>query len=103
MVSAGKWGTRPCVGFKEASPQWDAGSRTEPAISVPIETKPTPAANDAPAPADEPPVFHANPHGLRVMPCNELMPDAIRPQSGIVVLANTVEPVSRRSLAGGES
>ena len=103
MVSAGRCGTRPWVGFSDARPQWEAGSRTEPAISVPTETNPAPAATEAPAPADDPPVFQASPQGLRVMPCSELMPDAIRPQSGMVVLAKITAPASRSAIAGGES
>src|SRR6266568_7405342 len=103
MVSAGRCGTRPWVGFSPARPQCAAGRRTEPAISVPTETYPAPAATDAPAPADEPPVFQASPQGLRVMPCSELIPDAIRPQSGMVVFAKITAPASRNAIAGGES
>src|ERR1700756_3824444 len=103
IVSAGRCGTRPWVGFSPASPQCAAGRRTEPAISVPTETYPAPAATEAPAPAEEPPVFQASPQGLRVIPYSELIPEAIKPQSGIVGLAKITAPASRSAIAGGES
>jgi hypothetical protein len=37
-------------------------------MSVPMVTKPAPAAIEAPPPEDEPPVFHFSPQGLRVTP-----------------------------------
>lgn len=65
---AGLCGIMPCVGFSAATPQWLAGSRTEPAMSEPTAIMPMPAAIEAPPPALEPPAFHARPQGLRTMP-----------------------------------
>ena len=57
MVDGAVCGMRPWVGLSATSPQCPAGSRTDPAMSVPTDEKPMPAASDAPAPALEPPVF----------------------------------------------
>ena len=57
----------------------------------------------APAPAEEPPVLNARFHGLRTMPNIEDTPAASSPQSGMVVLAKMVAPVSFSRIAGGES
>src|SRR5437899_1740530 len=102
MVSAGRCGTRPWVGFSDARPHCDDGNLTDPAMSVPTDRKPMPAATEAPAPLEEPPVFQVKPHGLRVTPWSELMPEAIRPQSGMVVLAKIGAPLSMSASAGGD-
>src|SRR6266571_3871767 len=48
-------GTRPKVVFKPAMPQQAAGTRTEPAVSVPKATSAVPSATATADPLDEPP------------------------------------------------
>ena len=47
--------TLPCVGLNPHSPQYDAGTRTEPAVSVPSATSAYPAATATALPEDDPP------------------------------------------------
>ena len=75
----GSTGTRPRLGFSVKIPFQQAGSRTEPPMSVPRCSGPYPAAAAAPAPALEPPGFQARFHGLRVSGWNELRPDDSMP------------------------
>jgi hypothetical protein len=48
--------TRPCVGRKPKSPHAAAGTRIEPAVSVPRPASASPAATAAAGPEDDPPV-----------------------------------------------
>src|SRR5262249_1875943 len=61
-------GTRPYVGFNPTHPQSAAGSRIEPAVSVPIAAQHTRAITAAADPPDAPPVILPISHGLRVSP-----------------------------------
>src|SRR5581483_11505421 len=47
--------TRPYVGISPTIPQYDAGIRIDPAVSVPIEAKHMSEPTAAPGPPDEPP------------------------------------------------
>ncbi len=72
MVDGAVCGIRPWVGLRATRPQCPAGSRTDPAISLPTAPNPIPAASAAPAPELDPPVLRVRFHGLRVMPYSEL-------------------------------
>ncbi|TIU11676.1 MAG: hypothetical protein E5W49_27905 [Mesorhizobium sp.] len=48
-------GTRRAVGLTPTTPFSDAGMRTEPPVSEPIEISLVPSATETPAPEDEPP------------------------------------------------
>src|ERR1700716_2344038 len=62
----GSIGIRPKLGFSPTRPHQQAGSRTEPPMSVPMGSGPYPAAPAAAAPALEPPGFLLRSQGLRV-------------------------------------
>ena len=47
--------TRSTVVFNPARPQYEAGSRTEPPVSVPMAAGTMPAATATPEPEEEPP------------------------------------------------
>src|SRR2546423_15332779 len=61
-------GTRPKVGLSPVIPQYAAGIRIEPPVSVPIASGISRAATAAPDPEDEPPVVRVRSHGLRQGP-----------------------------------
>ena len=48
-------GTKPCVVFNPTTPQHAAGTRTEPAVSVPKATSAIPLATATAEPHDDPP------------------------------------------------
>jgi len=56
--------TVPCVGRIPYSPQYDAGTRIEPAVSVPNPRSARPPATAAAGPLVEPPVVHPGAEGL---------------------------------------
>src|SRR5258708_32877267 len=61
-------GTRPWVGLSPVMPQYAAGMRMEPPVSVPMATGIIPAATAAPDPDDDPPVVRVRSHGLWTRP-----------------------------------
>jgi len=48
-------GQRPSVTFRPTAPVIDAGTRTEPAVSLPRASSAEPSSRLTPAPLDEPP------------------------------------------------
>ena len=60
--------TRPWVALRPGMPQSAAGFLTDPALSVPMEARPSPAATAAAEPPLEPPVARAVSHGFRLGP-----------------------------------
>src|SRR5690606_15493081 len=102
-ATTGRCGITPWVGLMDASPHRLAGRRTEPAMSEPMLRGPRRAARAAAAPLDEPLVLKAGFQGLRVTPNAVLTPAPNVPWSGMVVLANSTAPASRRRAAGGPS
>src|SRR5690242_2610597 len=60
--------TRPKVGFSPVTPQYDAGMRIEPPVSLPMAMKTMPEATAAADPPLDPPGMHATSHGLRTVP-----------------------------------
>ena len=61
-------GTRPRLGFRPTSPQYEAGMRIEPPPSLAWAMGNIPAATAHPAPPLEPPGDRAGSQGLRVIP-----------------------------------
>src|SRR5476651_1379441 len=57
--------TRPYVGLIPVTPQYAAGVRIEPPVSLPVPPSTSPAATAAPVPLEEPPVWRSGFHGLR--------------------------------------
>src|SRR5579859_3030937 len=74
-------------------PQYAAGIRTEPPVSVPRASAQTPAATSAADPPEDPPEVRAGSRGLRVPPtCGWANPAAY---SRHWVVANTSAPAAR--------
>ena len=87
-----------------AQPQQYAGIRSEPPMSLPCATAPTPAATLAAAPPDDPPqVTPSGLHGLRVSPRRGLSVNARNEYSGVLVRPMTTAPARSRLRATGES
>ncbi|MNC77709.1 hypothetical protein D3C75_1297440 [compost metagenome] len=60
--------TRPKVGLKPKIPQQQAGTRTEPPVSVPRLKSASPAATAAAEPLEDPPGISAGKRGLTGVP-----------------------------------
>mmetsp|Transcript_1588 Transcript_1588/g.6998 ORF Transcript_1588/g.6998 Transcript_1588/m.6998 type:complete len:224 (-) Transcript_1588:503-1174(-) len=60
--------TRPCVGLNPHSPQYDAGTLTLPAVSVPSATSTYPAATATALPDDDPPGMRPGAAGFTGVP-----------------------------------
>ena len=56
--------TRPYWGFSPTTPHCDAGSRMDPAVSVPMAAKPSPAATAVADPPEDPPAMFVNIPGV---------------------------------------
>ena len=65
---AGYSGIRPYVGLSATVPVKEAGMRTDPPPSVPIDQAPMPRATAAAAPPLDPPAVRPGSHGLPVGP-----------------------------------
>ena len=77
--------------------------RIDPPPSLPMASGHRPAATAAAAPELEPPEFRDRSQGLRVTPNRLLMPEAMSPKSGIVVLPTTIAPASFSRATTGAS
>jgi hypothetical protein len=82
-------------GLKPNSPQWDAGSRIDPAPSEAWANGTTPAATAAAEPPLEPPALRDGSHGLRVGPCASGSVVKLSPNSGVLVLPMICRPAAR--------
>jgi hypothetical protein len=80
------------VGFKALTPQYAAGMRREPAVSVPREKRTAPLATAAAEPELEPPVMRSAAQGLRQSPQRALWPVTPSPHSSRFDLATTYTP-----------
>ena len=96
-------GTRPKLGLNPTLPQNAAGTRIDPAPSVPMPSGPSPAATAAAVPPDDPPGVLAVSHGLRVSPVRGELVSALQPNSGVAVLPISTAPASRRRAVAGAS
>src|SRR5438552_4885373 len=68
-------GTKPNVVFKPTTPQQAAGTRTEPAVSVPKATSAIPDANATAFPDEDPPGIRRRFNGFTAVPKYSFMPD----------------------------
>ena len=66
--AAGSRGIVPFVGFSPTSPQYAAGMRIDPPVSVAVAIETMPAASAAADPPLEPPGVRSRFHGFRVGP-----------------------------------
>jgi hypothetical protein len=93
--------TAPTVGFSPTTFPNAAGTRPEPAVSVPSATGTMPAATAQPEPEDEPPGTRAASNTLRGTPYGLRVPT--RPEanwSRLVFPTRTAPASSRRCTAG---
>ncbi len=86
-------GTSPAVGFSPTTPQYAAGIRIEPPVSVPIARSHTPAATSAADPPEDPPEVRDGSLGLRVSPTSGCANPAAYSRHWVV--ANTSAPAAR--------
>src|SRR5437773_8930557 len=93
--------TRPIVVLRPLRPHHDAGSRTEPPVSVPIAQGAKPAATATPEPLLEPPGVRATvgSHGFHGVPRCWLVPHPPIANSTVCVLPMTIIPAATRRRA----
>src|SRR5262245_38442961 len=84
-------------------PQKCAGMRIEPAPSLPWCSAPYPAADAAPAPAEEAPALYPCFQGLCVMPVSGQLDTPVQPNSDTVVLPSAIPPAAYIRATAGES
>src|SRR4051794_942167 len=86
---------RARVGFSPTTPQWAAGNRIDPPMSLPWATGTSPAATAAPAPPLDPPVEWAVFQGLRVAPYASGSVVMVVANSGRLVFPQNTKPAAR--------
>ena len=89
-------GTRPRLGFMPARPQQALGMRMDPPPSDPVARGTMPAASAAAAPPDDPPGPREWSNRFSEGPKMLLVVLPIQPNSGVLVLPTTTQPVARR-------
>src|ERR1700727_1238232 len=94
---------RPKLGLRPKTPQKCAGMRIEPAPSLPWCSGPKPAADAAPAPADDAPALEPYFQGLWVLAVSGDSETPFQPNSEVVVLPSTMAPSSTRRVTIGAS
>ena len=77
-------------------PQYAAGMRIEPPMSLPMSSKDIPVATATAAPDELPPGVRARSQGLRVSPNRRLQPCGAPASSGRWLLPSTMAPAARR-------
>src|ERR1700754_1294090 len=85
------------------TPLNDAGMRTEPPPSVPMEIGLVPVATAADAPPLDPPAVFVTSPGFLVMPVSGLSVTPSQPSSGVVVLPTSTALCSRSRATAGAS
>ena len=96
-------GTRPAVGLKPTTPQKCAGTRTEPARSLPRLPAVMHAATAAAHPPLEPPGVRVSSCGLFVRPKTGLSALYSSANSDVFVLPSMIAPAARRRATAGAS
>jgi hypothetical protein len=81
----------------------DAGSRTEPELSIPIAPTQRLSATAAAQPLLEPPASRVLPYGFSVYPLNDDFENRDNPRSAMVAVARTIAPAARNRLTAGAS
>ncbi len=82
----------PCVGFSPTTPQYAAGSRIDPPLSVPIAATTQPAATEAADPPLDPPASHSGLIGFLTSPMASSSPQQ---NSFMFVFPTRMAPRSR--------
>ncbi len=86
--------TRPCVGRRPTSPQWLAGARTLPPVSVPSAMSHRRLDTAAAEPEDEPPVMRSGAAPLIGEPKCAFCPFIENASSSVMVLPTKRAPAS---------
>ena len=96
-------GTRPGLGAMPTTPHCDAGSRTDPPVSVPTARSASPTATAAAEPPELPPGLRPRSHGLCVGPCTEVAVEAPMASSSMLARPSTTAPARRSRATTGAS
>lgn len=96
-------GTRPRVGLRPTMPLNAAGTRPEPAVSVPRAKSTMPRATATAEPELEPPLTLAGSYALRTAPCGERVPTRPVANWSRFVVPSTIAPAARRPATTGAS
>ena len=87
--------TSPRLGFTPTVPVRPAGTRPDPAVSVPRANVTSPAATATADPELEPPAMIAGSNGFRTIPYGERVPDRPVANWSRLVLPTRIAPASR--------
>src|SRR5436190_5683514 len=90
-------GSAPMRGMKPTTPQWQAGLRIEPPLSVPMFTCASPTAAATPAPVDDPPAVRSTSQGLRPIGSNAFVTPYIASAESVVVRSTTPPALRARA------
>jgi hypothetical protein len=97
-------GTSPRVGFTPTIPANAAGTRPEPAVSVPMPMSAMPSATATAEPELEPPDTYSGRHASRTAPCGLRVPTSPVANWSRFVLPRTTAPAATsRATAGAVS
>lgn len=91
------------MGAIPVTPHWEAGSRIEPPVSVPIDSAARPAATAAADPPLLPPGLCAGCHGLNAGPVAHVVVAAPIASSSIVARPSSTAPAARSRATTGAS
>mmetsp|Transcript_3297 Transcript_3297/g.11897 ORF Transcript_3297/g.11897 Transcript_3297/m.11897 type:complete len:282 (+) Transcript_3297:615-1460(+) len=91
--------TRPYVGFNPTTPQYAAGNRTDPPVSLPSAKNADPFATAAALPALDPPAVRApsDDVGFNVAPRVDVVPELPMPNSSMFVVPMSTAPERSRN------
>src|SRR5664279_1823743 len=92
---------RPCVGRRPTSPQWLAGARTEPPVSLPSAKSQRPCETAEADPDDEPPLMRSGAAPLTGEPKCAFCPFIENASSSVIVLPAKRAPASSRRCTVG--
>src|SRR5450830_1326980 len=93
--------TRACVGRRPISPQWLAGARTEPPVSVPSATSASPLDTAEADPELEPPGIRSGAPPLRGVPKWAFLPFIENASSSVHVLPTNLAPACASATTAG--
>ena len=92
---------RPCVGLRPTRPQWLAGARTEPPVSLPSAKSHRPFDTAEAEPDDEPPLIRSGAAPLSGAPKCAFWPFIENASSSVTVLPTKRAPASSRRCTVG--
>ena len=92
---------RPCVGLRPTRPQWFAGARTEPPVSLPRAKSQSLFDTAEAEPDDEPPLIRSGAAPLRGEPKCAFWPFIENASSSVMVLPVKRAPASSRRCTVG--